>query len=185
MNAFEIMLDATKRLSAKTADNLSSNLLVGTYSNGSVVLEDGYSVSGELLSYSQLCSDCVIEIPSQDNPTHDHEFKEDLGSYIGICPSGQVMFLDTKAAEGIDLNMNPETLFDQISQLSPEASVLNLSHSHNFKPDLKKIRVWRGLVDGDSVLVLKVNPRCFVVLCKLGKITNENNEGSLGHESID
>lgn len=185
MNFANLLLETTRMQATRLAENASSDLMIGTMGgDGSVSLESGYTISGDLVEFSQFCEDQVIELPYKDHQSHSHSHDEslELTDAMGVTPAGPVSFLPAGTVIDPSVFDDPAKIAELMAQ---GVDTLSLKHKHTIQDALPKIRLWRGVKDGDRVLVLKVNTRHFVVLCRLGKLTNEEDSGGRGYVSFD
>lgn len=191
MNPVQSILETSRRIALCAAENAASELTVGTMtSTNTVRLSEDFELDEELLTFTPLCSDMVVEVPEGGNPSHNHAFAQALTDHTALDGT---MLPVTFVPAGVNLppyDPNNKEAYQQAignmiasGELIP-SQVLNLNHDHGFKPDLPKIRLWRGVKEGDQVLVLKVNPRSYVVLCPLNKLGNEPNDGVRDYDPI-
>lgn len=189
MDIANMIMDASRKQALNAIKNNESDLCIGTMSGTSAVtLETGYTISGDLLDFTQFCYDCVIDLPYKGGPmrSHVHEVDESLTDMMGVTSAGPVMFVPAGSPDLPDLDptkpISPED-WEKIIAMGGET--LAQRHTHTVQPALPQIRLWRGVKDGDRVLVLKVNTRHFVVLCRLGAPTNEEEQGGKGYAPCD
>lgn len=185
MDFATMLLEAARNSALGAIKNNESDLCVGTMAGtDGVTLEDGYTVSGDLVEFSQFCYDAVIDLPYTDAQlkSHIHEMDESLSDKMAVSPAGPVTFLPAGTPD-IPTPPYDEETWKKIQELGGET--LALAHKHTIHQALPQIRLWRGVKDGDRVLVLKVNTRHFVVLCRLGKVTNEEATEGKGYDTCD
>lgn len=188
MNFADLLIKTTRDQANRAILNNASDLCIGTMSGtDSVTLENGYTIGGSMLSFSQFCYDQVVELPYKDYEakSHKHTISEALSDKKAFTSSGDSVFF-----LGLDTNVegsSPDEISQSLSSIiadNANITTLSLQHDHSETEELPKIRLWRGVKDGDSVLVLKVNTRHFVVLCRLGAVTNEEDEECKGYDPI-
>lgn len=182
MDFATLLLEAARNNALGAIKNNESDLCIGTMAGtDGVTLENGYTVSGDLVEFSQFCYDQVIDLPytKATHTSHIHAINESLTDMMGVSPTGPVTFVPA----GIPIPEPPydEDTWKKIQEMGGE--VLALHHKHTMENALPQIRLWRGVKDGDRVLVLKVNTRHFVVLCRLGKVTNEEATEGKGYDT--
>lgn len=181
MDIANMLLAASRNQALNAIQNHASDLSIGTMSGtGAVVLEDGYSISGDMLEFTQFCYDQVIDLPYTEAPlaSHTHSINKSLTDMMGISPVGPVTFVPAGTPD-IPLPPYDEDTWKKIQALGGETLALN--HDHSEEPALPQIRLWRGVKNGDRVLVLKVNTRHFIVLCRIGRVTNEEATEGKGY----
>lgn len=182
MDFATLLLEAARNNALGAIKNNESDLCLGTMSGtSSVTLEDGYTIGGDILEFSQFCYDQVVDLPytGAQNASHVHEINNTLNDMSAVSPAGVVTFVPA----GLPIPDPPydEETWEKIKALGGE--VLSLNHNHTMENALPQIRLWRGVKDGDRVLVLKVNTRHFVVLCRIGRVTNEEAEDGKGYDT--
>ena len=151
MNFAEMILMATKDTTARAISNASADICIGTMiGTGGVRLEDGYEVDGEMVLFTQFCYDQVIELPYNGDRahSHSHEIERALNDKMGITPSGPVTFIP---AGSVLPPHDPPYTAEEIAAMGG-GETLVLEHDHNCIDALPKIRLWRGVKDGDRVL---------------------------------
>ena len=171
------MLEAASKIAKETSRNTMSDLCVGTIvscaadgSGASVELDKGYTVSGELVLQTPFTIENVINIPTQEKPEHLHTLSEELTDKKAVTVDGTpVVFVPTDVPTD-----DPESIIEYITE-NADLQTLALRHKHECSRELPNIRLWRGVQKGDKVLVLKVNTRCFVILCRVGDMTNDGD----------
>lgn len=199
MDFAQMLLDASRSLALRASENNASQLVIGRMiGTDSVQLSDGYVISAPLLHFTPMCSDYVIDVPQPDYPNASHAH----GGRTGLVATGHawtavsadgipVMFIPTDvsgAPKREDYGSDKDYYSAYKAWLETisaklDVSKLDIDHYHPIQDDLPKIRVWRGVKDGDSVLVAKLNTRQFVVLCPL-ICDNTEEEGSRDHVAI-
>lgn len=185
MDFATLLLEAARNNALGAIKNNESDLCIGTMSGtDSVTLEDGYTVGGELLEFTQFCYDQVVDVPYTAAPmrSHIHKLDDELTDMMGISPTGPVTFLPAGTPD-IPLPPYDEETWEKIQGMGGET--LALKHKHTVHEALPQMRLWRGVKDGDRVLVLKINTRHFVVLCRLGRVTNEEATEGKGYDTCD
>lgn len=196
MNFAEMMLKATKDQTMKQVANSISDIYIGTMiGTDSVSLDDGYTVGGDMLLFTQFCYDQVVELPYADaeRKSHKHDIHDAINTVMIASPVGLCGAVTdaTSIAEltGIQARItagDPTALAEMAVKCATAAAKTDtFKHKHDEDDALPKIRLWRGVKDGDKVLVMKVNTRHFVVLCRLEGVTNENDEECKGYVNLD
>lgn len=193
MNWAQEMIDFASKQAVRIARNYASELcicdVVSADDNGdnASIRWNGTVIGSDLVVQTPFTIENVIEIPQQDNPRHYHNIESNLVDRIGVTSLGDtVLFIpagvDISSAQLPDGTYDMEILATLIEDL--DVNTLSISHNHSGKTsmELPKVRVWRGVKAGDSVLVLKVNPSCFVILCR---VNLSNEPGSEGVETYD
>lgn len=183
MDFATLLLEAARNNALGAIKNNESDLCIGTMAGtDGVTLENGYTVSGDLVEFSQFCYDQVVDLPytGAKRASHIHEMDKQLTDMMGISPTGPVTFVPA-GTPGIPNPPYDEETWEKIKQMGGET--LGLNHKHTIEPALPQMRLWRGVKDGDRVLVLKVNTRHFVVLCRLGRVTNEEATEGKGYDT--
>lgn len=172
------MIDFATQQATRIAKNYASELcicpVVSANDDGSnaVIKWNNINIGSELLIQTPFTIENVVELPEGDSPTHYHEISAMLNDCMGITAAGKVKFvptgIDISAAENPDGTIDMEILAEILKD-SGDVDTLHINHDHGGKTssELPKVRIWRGVKAGDSVLVLKVNPSCFVMLTRL------------------
>lgn len=179
---FTQILDASSKMSKEMSRNYMSECVVAEVvsadkdgSNAAIKLADNYVIDSELCMQTMFTIEQVIEIPTSQLAQHHHTINSSLNDVMGVTASGPVFFVPT----GTDMTAleDPEA-FAKFAADSANMQTLSLNHDHGGKTEkaLPNIRLWRGIQAGDRVLVLKVNPRTFIILCRVGDITNETGD---------
>lgn len=177
------MIDFATQQATRIAKNYASELcicpVVSANDDGSnaVIKWNNINIGSELLIQTPFTIENVIEIPEGDSPTHYHQISSALVDRVGVTSSGDtVLFIptsiDISAAQLDDGTYAMDLIAESLGDIDP--STLSIAHDHGSKTskELPKVRIWRGVKAGDSVLVLKVNPSCFVMLTRLN-LSNE------------
>ena len=177
------MIDFATQQATRIAKNYASELcicpVVSANDDGSnaVIKWNNINIGSELLIQTPFTIENVVEIPEGDSPTHYHQISSALVDRVGVTSSGDtVLFIptsiDISAAQLDDGTYAMDLIAESLGDIDP--STLSIAHDHGSKTskDLPKVRIWRGVKAGDSVLVLKVNPSCFVMLTRLN-LSNE------------
>lgn len=180
MDIANMIMGACRKQALNAIQNNISDLSIGTMSGTSgVTLESGYTIDGDMLEFSQFCYDQVIDLPYTEAPSasHTHEINDSLNDMTAVSPTGPVTFIPA----GVPIPEPPydDDTWKKIQQMGGE--VLAQKHNHTMENALPQIRLWRGVKDGDRVLVLKVNTRHFIVLCRIGRVTNEEATEGKGY----
>lgn len=154
-----------------------------------VTLSNGMIVPCALLSFSMFCRDRYLQIPFDDENQHTHLMDEALGTItmdfnvsqmfgnMGAPIVGNVGVVvsqctwndgdwDENAREwtgGVVKNMAMATVIP----FATTTLTLNLAHKHKINMALPKIRLWRGIREGDNVLLVRLNERQYHVLERL------------------
>lgn len=200
MDFAQKMLDASRSIAMRAVENCASDISIGVMvGNDSVRLSDGYILSAPLIHFTPWCRDYVISIPEEGwrHASHAHGGQTgettDTHSWLAITTAGvPVEFFPTSIGvppKRENFDSDEEYLWSynawraQVVQQA-DVSELDIQHRHPISDDLPRIRLWRGVKDGDSVLVLKVNTRHFVVLCPLSP-TNAPEKEAQGYVAID
>lgn len=184
MNFADLLIKTTRDQTNRAIQNNASDLCIGTMSGtNAVTLEEGYTVSGSMLSFTQFCYDQVISLPYKDasRASHKHDIYDALHNMMGLTETGSNVVFYPEEMHSV-VQQDPTTAYGTLSGAG--MTKLQLKHDHDESEELPQIRLWRGVKDGDRVLVLKVNTRHFVVLCRLGAVTNEDDEECKGYESV-
>ena len=177
------MIDFATQQATRIAKNYASELCICTVvsanddGSNAVIKWNNINIGSELLIQTPFTIENVVEIPEGDSPTHYHKISASLTDRVGVTSTGAtVMFIpssvDISAAQNENGTYDTELLNELLGDLDP--SKLEIAHDHSGKTsnELPKVRIWRGVKAGDSVLVLKVNPSCFVMLTRLN-LSNE------------
>ena len=183
MNWAQEMIDFASKQAVRIARNYASELcicdVVSADDNGdnASIRWNGTVIGSDLVVQTPFTIENVIEIPQQDNSRHYHNIESNLVDRIGVTSLGDtVLFIpagvDISSAQLPDGTYDMEILNNLITDLDVNTLSINHNHSGRTSMELPKVRVWRGVKAGDSVLVLKVNPSCFVILCRVN-LSNE------------
>lgn len=193
MNWAQEMIDFASKQAVRIARNYASELcicdVVSADDNGdnASIRWNGTVIGSDLVVQTPFTIENVIEVPQQANPRHYHNIESNLVDRIGVTSLGDtVLFIpagvDISSAQLPDGTYDMEILATLIGDLDVNTLSINHNHSGRTSMELPKLRVWRGVKAGDSVLVLKVNPSCFVILCR---VNLSNEPGSEGVEVYD
>lgn len=162
MSAFETgspqaFAAAIRELAAYEASKYKTSILFGTVvgiDNGAVNIEtfDGYEIGGAQLVLSMFCKERTIHIPydgsekdDENADSHIHDEEEMLGTLtISHNPVGGCVITVT----GDDnLTVTPS------GPVPPTGCQIAFRHKHKIKPSLPTIKLWRGLIVGDIVIM--------------------------------
>ena len=186
MNWAQLMIDFATKQAVRVARNYASELcicpIVSAKDDGSdaTIRWNGVVIGSDLVVQTPFTIENVVEVPEQDSPRHYHKISSNLVDRVGITATGEsVLFLPSD----MDLSgvQNPDGTFDMaaLSQMieNIDPTNLTLAHDHGGKTsrELPKVRLWRGVKAGDEVLVMKINPSCFLILCRL---VSTNDKGA-------
>ena len=183
MNWAQEMIDFASKQAVRIARNYASELcicdVVSADDNGdnASIRWNGTILGSDLVVQTPFTIENVIEVPQQGNPRHHHNIESNLVDRIGVTSLGDtVLFIpagvDISSAQLPDGTYDMEILATLIGDLDVNTLSINHNHSGKTSMELPKVRIWRGVKAGDSVLVLKVNPSCFVILCRVN-LSNE------------
>lgn len=183
MNWAQEMIDFASKQAVRIARNYASELcicdVVSADDNGdnASIRWNGTVIGSDLVVQTPFTIENVIEVPQQGNPRHYHNIESNLVDRIGVTSLGDtVLFIptgvDVSSAQLPDGTYDMEILATLIGDLDVNTLSINHNHSGKTSMELPKVRVWRGVKAGDSVLVMKVNPSCFVILCRVN-LSNE------------
>lgn len=186
MNWAQEMIDFASKQAVRIARNYASELcicdVVSADDNGdnASIRWNGTIIGSDLVVQTPFTIENVIEVPQQGNPRHYHNIESNLVDRIGVTSLGDtVLFIpagvDISSSQLPDGTYDMEILATLIGDLDVNTLSINHNHSGKTSMELPKVRVWRGVKAGDSVLVMKVNPSCFVILCR---VNSSNEPGS-------
>lgn len=164
MSAFETgtpqaFAAAIRELAAYEASKYKTSILFGTVvgiEDGAVNIEtfDGYEIGGAQLVLSMFCKERTIHIPydgsekdDENADSHIHDEEEMLGTLkISHTPTGGCV-LTVKGDDNLTvIGGNP------VPTPPAECQIL-FRHKHKIKPALPTIKLWRGLMVGDIVIM--------------------------------
>lgn len=179
------MINFATSQATRIAKNYASELFVASVvsadkdGQNASIKWNGKTIGSELIYQTPFTIENVISIPEQETPRHDHDITSDLTDCTGITSTGESVFFIPQGVN-IESAIDPSTGMVDPSAVANIADITTLSikHDHGGKvsKELPEIRLWRGVKAGDSVLVLKVNPNTFVILCPL---TMPNDQGTV------
>lgn len=156
-----------KKLAAYESRKYSTSVLFGTVTeigdNNSVKIKlfNGFEIGGAQVVLSMFCTERTIHIPydgsesdDEDLNSHIHDESDELTFTIsGSNGGGPVMFTVVPVLDPTDPPPEPP---------KPAESV-TFKHKHKIKPALPTIKLWRGLVVGDVVVLSEMgNGQYFV-----------------------
>lgn len=161
---------AIKKLAAYESRKYSTSVLFGTVTeigdNNSVKIKlfNGFEIGGAQVVLSMFCTERTIHIPydgsesdDEDLNSHVHDEEEILGTLkISHTPTG-----------GCVLNVTGDDNLTVIGgtpvPTPPAECQILFRHKHKIKPALPTIKLWRGLVVGDIVVLSEMgNGQYFV-----------------------
>lgn len=148
-----------------------------------ITLSNGEIVPCNLLTFSMFCRERYLQIPFDDENQHTHTMEEALGDITimaqpaamvaatGAPVSGTISLITSSTwADGDwDENLREWTggKVKVMSQSMGLSAKLSLAHKHKINMSLPKIMLWRGIREGDNVLMLKLNAQQYHVLERL------------------
>lgn len=159
---------AIKKLAAYESRKYSTSVLFGTVTeigdNNSVRIKlfNGFEIGGAQVVLSMFCTERTIHIPydgsesdDEDLNSHVHDESDELAFTIsGSNGGGPVMFTVVPVLDPTD--PPPE-------EPPKPAESVTFKHKHKIKPALPTIKLWRGLVVGDIVVLSEMgNGQYFV-----------------------
>lgn len=160
---------AIKKLAAYESRKYSTSVLFGTVTeigdNNSVRIKlfNGFEIGGAQVVLSMFCTERTIHIPydgsesdDEDLNSHVHDEEEMLGTLtITHNPVGGCVLTVTG-----DENL---TVTPPSGAVTPAGCQIAFRHKHKIKPALPTIKLWRGLVVGDIVVLSEMgNGQYFV-----------------------
>ena len=174
MNDFAM---AVKRLAAYEARKYKTSITFGKVieiKDGAVRIElfDGMEIGGAQLVLSMFCYERTIHIPydgsqddNEDDDSHVHDEDEMLGSLtIQHTPVG-----GCKLTIAGDSNLT-------VTGDPTAGCVVAFRHKHKIHPALPTIRLWRGLIEGDIVVVSEMGDGRYYVHERAGIADGKSNE---------
>lgn len=176
------MIDFATKQAVRVARNYGSELCICDVASAdedgsnAAIRWNGLVIGSDLVVQTPFTIENVVEVPEGNAPRHYHDIIANLVDCVGVTAAGPVEFIpagiDISSAQLPDGRYDMERLAELTGGL--DTSILAIHHDHGGRTskELPTIRLWRGVKAGDSVLVLKVNPSCFVILCRL-ESTNE------------
>lgn len=159
---------AIKKLAAYESRKYSTSVLFGTVTeigdNNSVRIKlfNGFEIGGAQVVLSMFCTERTIHIPydgsesdDEDLNSHVHDEEEMLGTLtISHTPTGGCVL---EVSGDDNLTVVPP------GPVSPSGCQIMFRHKHKIKPALPTIKLWRGLVVGDIVVLSEMgNGQYFV-----------------------
>lgn len=184
MNGVDKAALAIKKLAEYEAKKYKTSVTFGTVTeiedNGAVTIEliDGFTVGGAQLVLSMFCVERTIHIPYDESAdddknadSHVHDEDEMLGSLtLTYTPStGQITTPGTLTISGGGNGMT----------VTPKDSLggeISFKHKHKIHPALPTIKLWRGLIVGDVVVLLEMGNGQYYVLERAGLEGGNSNE---------
>lgn len=184
MNGVDKAALAIKKLAEYEAKKYKTSVTFGTVTeiedNGAVTIEliDGFTVGGAQLVLSMFCVERTIHIPYDESAdddknadSHVHDEDEMLGSLtLTYTPStGQITKSGTLVISGGGNGMT----------VTPNGSLggeISFKHKHKIHPALPTIKLWRGLIVGDVVVLLEMGNGQYYVLERAGLEGGNSNE---------
>ena len=195
MSDVEYLARSIKQIAAYEASKYRTSITFGTVvdidSNGGVTIEliNGFVIGGAQLVLSMFCVERTIHIPydesaddNSDEDSHVHDEDEMLGD------------LTISYTPGVPLSGNPGTL--TISgggngmTVTPNGTIggkVSFKHKHKIHPALPTIKLWRGLIVGDVVVLSEmgngqyyVHERAHIEEGNSNEILNPKEEGLAG-----
>ena len=195
MSDVEYLARSIKQIAAYEASKYKTSITFGTVvdidSDGGVTIEliNGFVIGGAQLVLSMFCVERTIHIPydesaddNSDEDSHVHDEDEMLGD------------LTISYTPGVPLSGNPGTL--TISgggsgmTVTPNGTIggkVSFKHKHKIHPALPTIKLWRGLIVGDVVVLSEmgngqyyVHERAHIEEGNSNEILNPKEEGLSG-----
>lgn len=195
MSDVEYLARSIKQIAAYEASKYRTSITFGTVvdidSDGGVTIEliNGFVIGGAQLVLSMFCVERTIHIPydesadeNSDQDSHVHDEDEMLGD------------LTISYTPGVPLSGNPGTL--TISgggsgmTVTPNGTIggkVSFKHKHKIHPALPTIKLWRGLIVGDVVVLSEmgngqyyVHERAHIEEGNSNEILNPKEEGLSG-----
>ena len=195
MSDVEYLARSIKQIAAYEASKYKTSITFGTVvdidSDGGVTIEliNGFVIGGAQLVLSMFCVERTIHIPydesaddNSDEDSHVHDEDEMLGD------------LTISYTPGVPLSGNPGTL--TISgggsgmTVTPNGTIggkVSFKHKHKIHPALPTIKLWRGLIVGDVVVLSEmgngqyyVHERAHIEEGNSNEILNPKEEGLAG-----
>ena len=158
---------AIKKLAAYESRKYSTSVLFGTVTeigdNNSVRIKlfNGFEIGGAQVVLSMFCTERTIHIPydgsesdDEDLNSHVHDESDELAFTIsGSNGGGPVMFTVVPVVDPTEPPPEPPKPVESVT----------FKHKHKIKPALPTIKLWRGLVVGDIVVLSEMgNGQYFV-----------------------
>ena len=195
MSDVEYLARSIKQIAAYEASKYKTSITFGTVvdidKDGGVTIEliNGFVIGGAQLVLSMFCVERTIHIPydesaddNSDEDSHVHDEDEMLGD------------LTISYTPGVPLSGNPGTL--TISgggsgmTVTPNGTIggkVSFKHKHKIHPALPTIKLWRGLIVGDVVVLSEmgngqyyVHERAHIEEGNSNEILNPKEEGLVG-----
>lgn len=138
-------------------------------------VKDTYEIDEDFIVLDSRCRETWINIPTDGNYEHVHDEDERLVDMQGITAAGPVTFAPADVPV-IDMTVtDPETGEVHTEyQVEGGGTVLSLKHKHSIHKALPKICLWRGLMTGDKVKILRIGA-VHLILERLEGITNDTD----------
>ena len=195
MSDVEYLARSIKQIAAYEASKYKTSITFGTVvdidSDGGVTIEliNGFVIGGAQLVLSMFCVERTIHIPydesaddNSDEDSHVHDEDDMLGD------------LTISYTPGVPLSGKPGTL--TISgggngmTVTPNGTIggkVSFKHKHKIHPALPTIKLWRGLIVGDVVVLSEmgngqyyVHERAHIEEGNSNEILNPKEEGLAG-----
>lgn len=194
MSAGREIMNTVMQAATQQARNYATDVCFGEVTSVEplkVKLENGLELSEDFLVVSCLCKETVIKIPQNDNAKHTHKMDEalvdyqatgNMGAPIIFAPTDVEIYIDNpnfdENKEATDVGKgkvpgegdNPSKI---LNPAIPNPTTLPLKHTHTINPALESIMLWRGLQNGDRVILIKCPPHKFLILQRVEGITND------------
>lgn len=158
---------AIKKLAAYESRKYSTSVLFGTVTeigdNNSIKIKlfNGFEIGGAQVVLSMFCTERTIHIPydgsesdDEDLNSHVHDESDELAFTIsGSNGAGPVLFTVMPVVDPTEPTPDPPKPVESVT----------FKHKHKIKPALPTIKLWRGLVVGDIVVLSEMgNGQYFV-----------------------
>ena len=149
---------AIKKLAMYEASKYRTSIIFAKVIKADNVVEvetfDGLKLGGAMLVLSMFCKERTIKIPydesaddDEDKASHVHDEDEMLGT----------LTINHTSAMGCSLTFtgdeNLTCLYTPATPSSPGSGTITFRHKHKIHPNLPEIKLWRGLVEGDIVVI--------------------------------
>lgn len=184
MSAGREIMNTAMQVARQEAKSYAASVCIGEVTSVEplkVKLQDGLELTEDFLVVSCFCKETVIKIPQDDQYEHVHDMDEFSFVKMGIGNMGApIQWVPAGGNAPPSTWINPETNEEEtnpeftawVSSQVPTTK-LDVTHKHPIHKALESIMLWRGLEQGDKVLMIKFPPYQFLILQRVEGITND------------
>lgn len=143
-----------------------------------------YTIDEDFMVIDSSCRKTVIHIPTDSEYEHIHDEDEMLVDMQGMTAAGPVTFAPAGSPVTEITVVDEDTGEEHTEyQIAGGGEVLTLKHKHSIHKALSEILVYRGLIVGDKVNVLRIGS-VHIIKGRVGVLTNDGALDDNGDEQL-